>query len=135
MSTREVLCVGQLLHHFHGGEYTGTIYLSPEAEKDIPLILATFTKLGYQFERAKGIGASSRFITMNVTSADINRLKGTFAAWSLRMRPCGFRHCGKRCKAKLIDACQHSVDYGPDFEISVPVELDTSMTLGLPGVT
>jgi hypothetical protein len=119
------------MHHFHGN-YTATVVLAPDEKEDVPLILATFVKLGFAFGMTNGGGG----IYLNGTSDDIDRLKGAFAAFSLCMKPCGYKHCGKkRCKAKEIDACEHSVDYGPEFEISVPVELDTSMTLGLPGVT
>lgn len=125
----KVKCVGRLRHHFHG-DYSATVFIAPDSADDVPSIAKAFAKVYV----SAVISESGKGVIINCASPELDHLKEVLHVWGITMSPCGWKHCGKRCKAKEIDGLEHSVDVGPQFEVDIPIELDTSATLALPGV-
>lgn len=122
---------GTLRHHFGGSEYVATVlfYLNTEAERD--QLLAQLPK-GLRTSMGRTARGNPAVVVGPLTPDQVKVLK----AWLEPLRtdpPCTLFDCAPRHRRfgrtygrHAIDGCEHSIDYGPDFELELPyVDLAT----------
>lgn len=117
-----VKAVGKLRHAFHG-EYFAALGLEFSTEQHAHLALKTLGpdwKLGQKQPKALiWVGGGDKLSELK------ERLKG----FGITIRPCGMKRCRGQCKKAEIDSLAHSIDYGPWFEVQIPVEDPNQATL------
>lgn len=104
-----------VLRHGFFGKYVATIVLvfaDAESARD------GLKTLGEGWEPGKM--KEGKAIVWLGDSAALDAVKATFARFGLKTA-CGYEHCKHRCKDAGIDSVNHSVDFGPPFEVEIPV--------------
>jgi hypothetical protein len=104
---------GQLRHRFDGIAYTSDLALAFATAADAAAALAI---LGDPWRIAPA--EDRALLAHRLTAADVDAFEARWGK-AIKISPCGFRHCGKTCKARTIDAVTHSIDFGPAFEIDL----------------
>ena len=116
---------GQLAHHFWG-TYSASIALAFDSAGEAEAANAV---LGSAWKR----GPHAVSLIAHVDKAGLDAIKERFAGagFYLTVPPCGWRHCKGRCRQAPIDSLAHSVDYGPEFALTVYCEDPRQLALAI----
>jgi len=114
----QITANGFLAHHFHG-EYwcsVGLEFENEEAASDALMKLGEGWTIGEQHKNV---------LVWHGNSKALDVLKERFKGdgFKLTIKPCKWSDCRNHCRDAEIDSCNHSIDYGPPFELTITVEV------------
>jgi hypothetical protein len=104
------------LRHGFFGDYVAVIALmfqDERAAKDALNVLAGNWKVSNK--NTKGLIWSG-------SSEELKEVKSQLDKFKRTNRPCGYHHCDDKCKSAEIDSINHSIDFGPRFDIEIECE-------------
>lgn len=104
-----------VLRHCFWGTYNAQVilkFLDTVSASDAKRTLGDIWKVG---------DTSSNVLTWIGDSAQLDELKLQFKKFGVQVHKCGRKSCKTQCKEEDIDSTAHSVDYGPNFSISIPI--------------